>query len=264
MNRTGLFIALGLSAASVLLFALIPDLDLRIARIFFDAASATFPLKFSTWAGVVRDGAMWICWGIAAPSIVALFVKLVRPDKPLLVKGRTVAFLLITLVLSAGIFSNLLFKGYWGRPRPASVTEFSGPWTYKNWWDHTGDCPRNCSFFSGEAATAFWTYAPAALTPPQWRPLAYAGATVFGLATGLLRMTFGGHFLSDVVAAGLATFLIVWLVHGLIYRWPRTRESDEDIDARLTRFAWPGYALVSRWLGRPVKPGRPVGTANKR
>ena len=67
-------------------------------------------------------------------------------------------------------------------------------------------CGRNCSFFSGEGATAFWTYAPAALTPPAWRPLAYAAATVFGVVTSVLRMAFGGHFFTDVAAAGLSRF----------------------------------------------------------
>ena len=267
MTRTGLLIALGLSAAAALIFAVFPGLDLGLARLFFDAETARFPLKYNAAAELVRNAAMWISWGIATPSIAALGFKLMRPDRPLLVKGRTMVFLLVTLILTAGIFSNGIFKTYWGRPRPASVTEFSGPWAYKNWWQAGGDCPRNCSFFSGEAATAFWTYAPATLAPPQWRPLAYAGVTVFGLLTGLLRMTFGGHFLSDVLAAGLATFLTIWVAHWLIYCWSRTRTSDEAIDAALTRFAWPGYALVCRLVGRPVgaqpgsaeRPPQPLG-----
>jgi len=113
--------------------------------------------------------------------------------------------------------------------------------------DPRGRCERNCSFFSGEGATAFWTYAPAALTPPVWRPLAYAGATLFGVLTSLLRMAFGGHFFTDVAAAGLVTFLVVWLVHGYIYRWPSTRLTDEGVDAALTRLAWPLYRVTQRW-----------------
>ena len=161
-------------------------------------------------------------------------------------------FLLVTLILSAGILTNLTFKSYWGRPRPVVVTQFNGDLPFVPWWDPRGGCGRNCSFFSGEGATAFWTYAPAALTPPAWRPLAFAGATVFGIVTSVLRMAFGGHFFTDVAAAGLVTFLVIWLVHGYIYRWPSTRMTDQAIDAALTRFAWPGYRLVRRWLGRDV------------
>jgi membrane-associated phospholipid phosphatase len=130
------------------------------------------------------------------------------------------------------------------------VTQFNGPEQFVPWWDPRGSCDRNCSFFSGEGATAFWTYAPAALTPPAWRPLAYVAATLFGVMTSVLRMAFGGHFFTDVAAAGLVTFLVVWLAHGCIYRWRPTRLSDQNIDAALTRLAWPGYRLLQRWRGR--------------
>jgi membrane-associated PAP2 superfamily phosphatase len=254
MNRTGLFIALGLAAAVGLLFGVFPELDLKLAALFYDPATKSFPLKLNEFAAVARDGAMWIAWGLALPAIVALLVKLARPDRPLLMSGRAVMFLLVTLVLAAGVLTNLTFKSYWSRPRPVVVTEFNGPLDFVPWWDPRGHCDKNCSFFSGEGATAFWTYAPAALTPPAWRPLAYAAATVFGVVTSLLRMAFGGHFFTDVAAAGLVTFLVIWLVHGHIYRWPSTRMTDADIDARLTRLAWPGYRLMQKWRGRDVGP----------
>jgi membrane-associated PAP2 superfamily phosphatase len=254
MNRTGLFIALALALVIGLLFGIYPELDLKLAALFYDPATKYFPLRINVLAAVVRDGAMWIAWGLALPAIVALVIKLVRPDRPLLMSGRAIVFLLITLLLSAGVLTNLAFKSYWGRPRPVAVTQFNGDMQFVPWWDPRGACGRNCSFFSGEGATAFWTYAPAALTPPPWRPLAYAAATVFGVVTSVLRMTFGGHFFTDVAAAGLVTFLVIWLAYGYIYRWSSTRLSDANIDAALTRWAWPGYRLVQRWLGHETGP----------
>jgi lipid A 4'-phosphatase len=250
MNRTGLIIALSLALAVGLLFGVYPELDLKLASWFYDQPSHTFPLKLSAPAVLARDGAMWIAWGLALPAIVSLLVKLARPDRPLLMSGRAVAFLLLTLLLSAGVLTNLTFKSYWGRPRPIVVTQFNGDQTFVPWWDPRGHCVRNCSFFSGEGATAFWTFAPAALTPPAWRPLAYAAATLFGVVTSALRMAFGGHFFTDVAAAGLVTFLVVWLVHGYVYRWPRTRLTDAGVDATLTRLAWPLYRLRQRLFGR--------------
>ena len=106
------------------------------------------------------------------------------------------------MTLTAGRMTNLTFKSYWGRPRPIVVTEFNGPWQFKPWWDPRGRCPRNCSFFSGEGATAFWTYAPASLA---------AGMAAAGLhrrddlrgPDRRLRVVFGGHFFTDVIVAGL-------------------------------------------------------------
>ena len=254
MNRTGLFIALALALVVGLVFGIYPELDLRLAALFYEPAAKSFPLKFNAVAAIARDGAMWIAWGIALPAIVALVIKLARPNRPLLMSGRAIVFLLLTLVLAAGILSNLTFKSYWGRPRPVVVSEFNGDLPFVPWWDPRGGCGRNCSFFSGEGATAFWTLAPAALTPPPWRPVAYAAATVFGVATSALRMAFGGHFFTDVAIAGLVTFLVIWLAYALIYRWSSTRLTDARIDAALTRLAWPGFRRTQRWLGREVGP----------
>jgi lipid A 4'-phosphatase len=258
MNRTGLLIALALALVIGLLFGIYPELDLKLAALFYDPAAKDFPLKLSTLAAIARDGAMWISWGLALPAIVTLLAKLARPDRPLLISGRAVLFLLITMLLSAGVLTNFTFKSYWGRPRPVVVAQFGGSEQFVPWWDPRGSCARNCSFFSGEGATAFWTYAPAALTPPAWRPLAYAAATLFGVITSLLRMAFGGHFFTDVATAGLVTFLVIWLVHGYIYRWASTRLSDESVDAALTRLAWPGYRVVQRWRGHKVGPSPSV------
>jgi len=243
MNRTGLFIALSLALIVGIVFGIYPELDLKVAALFFDPQTKSFPLKRDAVAAFVRDSAMWIAWALAVPAIGAVVIKLFRPDRPLLVPGRAIIFLLFTLTLSAGVLTNLTFKSYWGRPRPVVVTEFGGDQQFVPWWDPRGGCGRNCSFFSGEGATAFWTYAPAALAPPAWRPLAYAAATLFGVVTSVLRMAFGGHFLTDVAAAGLVTFIVIWLAYGFIYRWPKTRLAGDALDAALTRLAWPVYRL---------------------
>src|SRR3954465_4040835 len=254
MNRTGLFIALGLALFVGLVFGIFPELDLRLSALFYDSATKSFPLKFNTLAAFARDAAMWIAWAIALPAIAAIAIKLLRPDRRLLISGRAIVFLLTTLILSAGILTNLGFKSYWGRPRPVVVAQFNGPEAFVAWWDPRGTCGRNCSFFSGEGATAFWTYAPAALTPPAWRPLAYTAATLFGITTSVLRMAFGGHFFTDVAIAGLVTFLVIWLAYACIYRWRRTSLSDARIDAALTKFAWPLYRLTQRRRGRDTGP----------
>jgi membrane-associated phospholipid phosphatase len=249
-------IALAVSLVTGLVLGIFPELDLKAAALFYDPATRSFPLSASHVASVLRYSAMVIAWGFAAPAIAALIIKLIWPNKPLMMPGRKMLFIVVTITLSAGILSNYGFKGHWGRPRPVAVTEFNGPLNFVPWWDPHGACPKNCSFFSGEGATAFWTIAPATLAPPQWRPLAYGAAVLFGVATSGLRMAFGGHFLSDVVAAALVTFLVIWLCHAYIFRWPGTRMSDEAIDAALTRIGWPGYAWRQR-VFRDRNPHKP-------
>jgi lipid A 4'-phosphatase len=253
MNRTGLFIALALSLIIGLIFGIYPELDLKLAALFYDPETATFPLKSNGIAAFARDAAMWIAWALALPALFAIVARMLRPHRPMWMSGRAAVFLLLTILLSAVVLSNLAFKSHWGRPRPVVVTEFNGPWQFVPWWDPRGQCGRNCSFFSGEGATAFWTYAPAALTPPAWRPLAYTAATLFGIATSGLRMAFGGHFFTDVAISGLVSFFVIWLAHGWIYRWPSTRLTDAQVETALARWGRPGYRLWQRWRGRPAE-----------
>ena len=107
---------------------------------------------------------------------------------------------------------------------------------------------KNCSFIAGEPTAAFWTMAAAAVAPAQWRALAYAAALTFGSAVGLLRMVAGAHFFSDVVFAGVLTFLVIWVAHGCLYRWGRTRISEEAMEVALQRRA-EGPRDVVRRLG---------------
>ena len=113
--------------------------------------------------------------------------------------------------------------------------------------DPRGDCPGNCSFVSGDVSGAAWTLAPAALAPPQWRALAYGAALVFTAGMATMRLMAGAHFFTDTAFATIFTFLIIWVAHGLIYRWPRTRLSDEAVERAIARVSLTAYAGF-RWL----------------
>ena len=72
-------------------------------------------------------------------------------------------------------------------------------------------------------------------------------------------MAFGGHFFTDVAAAGLVTFLVIWLVHGYIYRWPSTRMTDEEHRCRADAVGLAGIsACCSDGVGRDVGPAPSV------
>lgn len=235
MHRTGLVIALAVAVVAGLIFGLWPELDLDLAAPFFDPARGGFWRAFNPPYLRARDAVTWLIALIALPAVVAPIVKLIRPQWSLRVPGRAILLMLITLALGPGVVTNLMLKEHWHRPRPIDVAQFGGDEHFRPWWDPRGDCPKNCSFVSGEASGAFWTLAPAAVVPPHWRALAYGGAVAFGMGVGVLRMAAGAHFFSDVVFAGVFTFLVIWLTHGWLYRWRPTRITDASVEAALER-----------------------------
>lgn len=235
MNRNGLVVALLIGVGVGVVFAVYPQLDIAISRHFFNESYRVFPVQYSLVARHLRDIFSTIVALLVAPAFIAIALKIVLPRRRMLIAGRAALFLIATLALAPGLMANVILKDYWGRPRPAEVQEFYGPEKFTAWWDPRGSCDKNCSFVAGEGAGGFWTLAPAALAPPAWRALAYGAALLFGAAAGALRLSGGAHFFSDVAFSGVFTFLIIWIVHGLIYRWPRTRLTDEQIERPIER-----------------------------
>jgi len=246
MSRIGLIVALSLAAVVGLVFGLFPQLDLMISAPFGAMVhdGLHFSARFYPPLARARDIALWIPTVLMAPAVVALVLKLILPQRKLLMSGRAILFLVTTLALGPGLLVNVALKDHWGRPRPVNVTQFGGSQHFVAWWDTRGDCESNCSFVSGDVAGAIWTIAPAALAPPPWRALAYGAALTLGVGMAVVRVIQGGHFFTDVVFAGIFTFLIVWLVHGLIYRWSRTRLTDEGVEQAIERLARPGRDFI--------------------
>jgi lipid A 4'-phosphatase len=237
MHRTGLTIALAIAATVGLVFAVWPQLDLKLAALFFDAQHGGFWRSYDPFYLFARDASTWVIALVAAPAGLAIAMKLVRPQRALLIPGRAIVLMLLSLALAPGVLANLVLKEHWGRPRPIDVAEFGGDEHFRPWWDPRGDCPKNCAFIAGEPTGAFWTMAPAALAPPHWRAAAYAAALAFGCAVGLLRMAAGAHFFTDVVFAGAIAFIVIWLLHGWLYRWGAAPFSDKTIETALERLA---------------------------
>jgi lipid A 4'-phosphatase len=237
MNRIGLFIALAVAVVVGVVFGLYPQLDLMISAPFHDVliGGKSFGTRIYPPLMLARDVGLWIGTAIIIPVVAALVIKLIFPRYRLLMSGRAILFLIATIALGPGLLINVALKDHWGRPRPIDVTQFGGPSQFVAWWDPRGSCDNNCSYVSGDVAGAIWNVAPAALVPPPWRALAYGAALALGAGMAILRIMAGGHFFTDTVFAGVFTFLIIWVMHGLIYRWPRTRTSDEAVEHAIER-----------------------------
>ena len=241
MNRAALVIVIAAAATTGVVFAIAPRLDLDISSRFFDPATHNFvgggTAAGFQWSAICREAANWIVAALATPAAVALGAKLVRPASRLVIPARAVVLIASTLLLGPGLLANVVLKEHWGRPRPVDVREFGGTRAFVPWWDPSGECAHNCSFVAGEGSGAFWTLAPAAVTPTPIRVVAYAAAVAFGVAAGMLRIAFGGHFFTDVVFSGALTFAIVWVVHGVLYRWSIPGTSDAALEARVEEVA---------------------------
>jgi lipid A 4'-phosphatase len=215
MNRA-LIVYVALTALTLGIFAIWPDLDLAVSHYFYDGGGfagrdslGRFGRDFFRVTPFVVLAAFAALW-LAKRRGAALHWA---PN------GRAVIFLIATIAIGPGLIVNLGLKDHWRRPRPVQTQDFNGPSPFRPWYDTNGACQKNCSFVSGEAATGFWMVAPASVLPPPWRAPATVAAFAFGIGASLLRMAFGGHYLSDVLLGGLITLGVIEIVRRLL--WPR-------------------------------------------
>jgi lipid A 4'-phosphatase len=214
MNKA-LFVYITLAALALAVFAIWPELDLAGARYFYHQGGFFGRNDFERFG---RDFFRVTPFVVLAAYAALWLAKRRGVRVPWAPSGRAMIFLIATMIIGPGLIVNVGFKDHWHRPRPIQTQDFNGSSPFTPWYDDNGGCKKNCSFVSGEASTGFWMAAPASVLPPPWRGPAMFAAFAFGFGASLLRLAFGGHYLSDVLLGGLITLIVIEIVRRVI--WP--------------------------------------------
>jgi lipid A 4'-phosphatase len=233
--RISFIILMILGVLTGVIFAADPSLDLKVASFFREMAAHPEARRFDRVIDVIRQAGPFLIAATVAPAIVTLVMKTFSPQRPAPMPACAALYVILTLSLGPGLLVNGILKETWARPRPGMVTEFGGEYNFMPWWDPRGSCDSNCSFVSGETSSAVWMTAPAMVVPPPWRYAALGTAALYGVVFAFIRLLAGGHFMSDVLFAAIFTGLVIWAVHGVLFRWPATRFSNESIDSGLAK-----------------------------
>ncbi|OAN52201.1 hypothetical protein A6A04_00415 [Paramagnetospirillum marisnigri] len=222
------------SLALFLPLVLFPQIDIALSGMFFDPVRKIFLLRTHPLGEFVRKVLPGILFALAAAAAALGAFAAWRGRALLGMDGRRSLYLVASLALGPGLVVNVLLKDFWGRPRPSTIAEFSGPFQYVRALIPSDQCPDNCSFPSGHAALGFWMVAFALLASPAWRRPALRAALGFGVLVGGVRIAQGGHFLSDVIASGIiVSGLCLWLHRVIIVQssmtfWKNNRHEGSE------------------------------------
>jgi len=208
--RTLLLGALAVGITCALLFFIYPNLDLAVSQRLF--ADHQFIGRDSLPFSAARLLFNVLFYGACTVGLIGCVVTLSSGRKWLNVSSNKWLFLAVCVLVGPLTVANLGFKDHWGRARPQAVVEFGGDKLFSPPLIKSDQCPRNCSFVSGEASSIYVIGFVAAFLFP-----AAAGAWVWsgvmlGSLCGFVRMAAGGHFLSDVIFAGVLMAITVALM----------------------------------------------------
>jgi len=194
--------ALSIGAIALLLFLALPGLDTAVTHVFYDGGN-NFIGNSSQLFRALRTAFNLGFYLTCAATVLGLFVAGRSVGTCLGLAFNKWLFLALCLLLGPLVVSNIGLKDHWGRARPRDVVEFGGSKAFTPVFPPSDQCSRNCSFVSGEASAVYIVFFAAAfLLRRHGRRLILLGI-VLGSLAGLTRIAQGGHFLSDVIFAGV-------------------------------------------------------------
>ncbi|MHA1554523.1 MAG: phosphatase PAP2 family protein, partial [Alphaproteobacteria bacterium] len=220
---------------ATILFMVFPGIEIRFSGLFYDPATASFPIAGLEAFQLLRESARIVLIAIIVTMLGAVAIKLLLPARRTLLDPRAMLFVTTALVAAPGIVVNVILKPGWSRPRPYMVEAFGDDMPFVRAWDMSGACSGNCSFVSGEASSAVWMLTLMMLVPLAWRGRALAVLATLAVLYSLNRIAFGGHFLSDVVIAWGLTLAIIAALHRTFYFAPPAVLGRRSLEHRLTR-----------------------------
>lgn|GEM_PF-1116854 len=215
-----LFVALIVS-----LFVRVTDLDRKISSLNYDVSHNEWPLeRAEPWLSFYRYGTIPpVLLGIAGAMVALTAPWLMSSASRVRVRAiqRGGLFLALMLGIGPGLLVNVWLKTIWGRPRPIQCSDFGGELTFLPIGEWAAISFHNSSFPSGHAAVAFFLMGLGFVIGPQygrWQRVGFFGGLGYGLAMGFTRVLQGGHFLTDVLWAGIIVYLVGVALASLLLR----------------------------------------------
>lgn len=195
-------------AAFSSLFLAFPHIDIYVSGMFFDKS---FYMSQQRWTAFTHENLGYFL-GLSMASVVGLYVWNRLLKRNLCgIDGKRVVYLLLVLIVGAGLIVNVVLKDNFGRARPRDIVEFGGSKLYTPPFVVSHECDKNCSFSSVEAAGGFFALA-LALALSKRRALFVSGIGL-GVFVSFCRIAAGAHFLSDTVVS----FFVMLIVADVLY-----------------------------------------------
>lgn len=219
---------LALWIALAIIFNGEPEIDRWVSGLVFAAqpcaegspqlACGEFPAAANAFLRTVRQVFHYLPAAVAVVVLAVLAKGFADGHGVGFARMRFAATALAAFALGPGLLVNVFLKDHWGRPRPVLTDLFGGPLPFVPAAEWSNACESNCSFVSGEAASIFWLLCLIPLLPGGQRRVGTIVIAVVAVFTAMLRVAFGGHYLSDVVLGGLST-LVVFAALASLVEW---------------------------------------------
>lgn len=203
-------------------FMIVPQTDIRFSGLFADVVG-TFPLHENRILLALRDLHRTLPAIIVPALLMGIIIQAVF-NRRWLPAPHKLLYILAVYAIGALLVVHSL-KYLVGRARPSEILDFGGSLLFSPAWQVSQACMNNCSFPSGEGASAMAMLSIPLILGGIYRLRLMVLAGIVALIFSLNRIVMGAHFLSDVMLSWLFVALtMAWL-------WPVFQRNSTVIDA---------------------------------
>lgn len=222
----------------LIIFSAFPQIDLATSRYFFTPATCDATSQAGDICGAFMAANNWFLKNLRMiffrlPYVVAIIQLCMliacytqHGSTFKAARARNLKIALSSLLIGPGLIVNVILKEHWGRPRPVSVIDFGGMMDFVRAGSFAGKCVSNCSFISGEAASAGWLLCLLIFIPQPARTGLFLPILAISLLTPVMRLAFGGHFLSDIVLGWLLAVVVFAGIYAFTDSSHRSKNSE--------------------------------------
>lgn len=240
-------ILLLLTIAAMLFFAN-GKLDLQLGQLFYHpdrTDNKWWEESLALWE-FFYHAAPWLTGFILIPSLGVLVANTYWHKFAAYRMQAIFAF--VVIALGPGLLINTIFKPYWGRSRPREVIELGGKHPFQKIYQPDFGGPGR-SFPCGHCSVGFsliivyWSFRKRNNTIA----LMGLGASLgLGTLMGIGRMAAGGHFASDIAAAGLMTY---WVSYLTFHRLLAMDQAEDTSYFPWNKLSLPNFSSKGKFLG---------------
>ena len=208
-RATELRLALLLGAILAGLFVAWPEIDLAASGLFYRDGAWLLPRE-SPWLVLPYRGTPRLGQAVVLGIAILWTLGFSQRFPRLKTRHPILGFLLAGALAGPVALVDLGLKDHSGRARPINVQAFGGDKQFTPAFVPTDQCRKNCAFVSGHVATAAFIMAFGWLGAPAVRRRWLIASIAFATYMAFVRMSPGGHFLSDCIFGWFATYFGLW------------------------------------------------------
>ncbi len=195
-----------------MIFIIYPEVDIMFSKLFFSEVHNKFYLAHNSFLKFMSKFAYFLAFLLLSSVSISILKTFIKTKSFRFEIYKSQIIVLLVFLIGNLIVVQLYSKPYFERARPIKVKEFYGHLAFSSAFEVSNQCKHNCSFVSFHTSIGMLFLIYSFCQICKRREVMIATSLLFTVFLGLMRISQGRHFLSDVVFSACFMMITYYLI----------------------------------------------------